>query len=583
MTIKRIFALVLSLLMVFALGATVFAVGGESPETTDTTVIPSLTIKDALKGNSYTVYKIFDLESYDKENGHYSYTIQNDSPMYEIVNNMKIGTNKVFELSSKIGTNISYVRLTSSYANVSNDGATIKSIASQLMEGINEWNADPKNADNKISYVRKVDHLGVHTGANQEQMFPSDDNIIVTSAENKPDQCDVKFYNLDFGYYIVDTSAGTMFALNTTDPEAEIVAKNKLPGVVKRVKRNADSQWASENSKGIGEKVEFRLQMSVQPGATNYKLYDIISDGLTFGSITKVYYADSTGNNPSYVVYDSSDSTKNNGDSYFTYQTSDVQHAGQDCCFQIIFKDSFLNQVLDMTITSGLSRTIYVEYFATVDSDAVIEGEGNPNTVHMTYGNNNVEVAQSTTTTYVYEAELVKTNNDREVISGARFELYKGKETATGTLTDKVRFVKLVGQEGAKTVYRVAVAGEDNTVDVIEAGDVIIRGLGGNFETETSDDGRAYYLKEIAAPNGYNLLDAPETFEIKNTNLESTVSDGNWVSGGIRVINKSGTKLPSTGGIGTTIFYVIGGLLVLAAVVLLVTRKRVGTVEDAQK
>ncbi len=568
MKTKRILALLLSVLMILALGAPVFAEEGDTPAT-------SLTIEGALKGNSYTVYKIFDLESYDAANGHYSYTIQKDSKLYDTVKNMKIGGQEVFELAPKDDTTY-YVQLRAAFANASDDSATVKTIASNLMTAINTWNEDPANADNQIGYEQMVDYLG-EAG---EQRLPDADKITVTPVAGSTDKYDVKFTDLGLGYFLVDTSAGTMFVLNTTDPDATIVVKNKLPSILKQVKRNADKEWDSRNSKSIGEKVEFRLQVNVQPGATNYVLYDIISEGLTFDSITKVYYADKDAAITDYVVYDPA-AGKTDMTPYFDYKTEGVEHEDQDACFQIIFKDSFLQTVLnaDLTVADGLKRTIFIEYCAYVNGKAVIAGEGNPNELHMTYGTNNVEVTKSTTTTHVYEAELVKTDDKKVVLNNAKFELYTGR--SNGTLTNKVSFVKLEGEEGGKTVYRVAAAGETNTVTEIEAGNVIIRGLGGSFVDNT---GRTYYLKETEAPTGYNLLDAPKEFEITDTNLKAQfAADGKYDKGGVQVINKTGSLLPSTGGIGTTIFYVIGGLLVVGAAVLLITRKRVSNVEDVQR
>lgn len=572
MKTKRILALLLSLLMVLALGTTAFAVES-TPET-------SLTIEGALKGNSYTVYKIFNLESYDAANGHYSYTIEKDNQLYNTVKDMVIDGKEVFKLTNKNATT-SYVRLESDFA-TSNNSAEVKTIASNLMTAINEWNANPANAGNQIGFEQKVDRLG-ETG---EQLLPAGANITVTAIGG--DKYDVKFSDLGTGYFLVDTSAGTMFILDTTNPTATIEAKNLLPSVIKQVKRHADKEWDSKNTKGIGEKVEFRLQVRVQPGATNYELYDIISDGLTFDSITKVYYADKDAA-PEYVVYVKDSADKNNMAPYFDYEinathdcnTDGVTHEDKDACFQITFKDSFLQTVLnkDFGTTAGLTRTIYIEYCAYVNEKAVIAGQGNPNEIHMTYGTNNVEVAKSITTTYIYEVELVKTDDKKVVLNNAKFELYKSQ--TNDTLTDKVSFVKVEVSEGEKPVYRVAAVGETGTVDVIEAGDVIIRGLGGNL---LDGDGRSYYLKETEAPIGYNLLDKAQNIKIKDKILRAEfAADGKYSKGGYQVINMTGSLLPSTGGIGTTIFYVIGGLLVIGAIVLLVTRKRVSTFEDTQK
>lgn len=92
--------------------------------------------------------------------------------------------------------------------------------------------------------------------------------------------------------------------------------------------------------------------------------------------------------------------------------------------------------------------------------------------------------------------------------------------------------------------------------------------------TITGLDSDTYYLEEIVAPAGYNLLKAPITVTVKN---DGTVTYGDNSTGEVRVLNSTGTELPSTGGMGTTIFYVLGGVLMAGAFVLLVVRKRMRT------
>lgn len=90
-------------------------------------------------------------------------------------------------------------------------------------------------------------------------------------------------------------------------------------------------------------------------------------------------------------------------------------------------------------------------------------------------------------------------------------------------------------------------------------------------------DDATYYLKEIAAPRGYNPLTAPVAVNLTNSNLKATVQDNFYLDNtGVQVENQSGTVLPSTGGMGTTLFYVVGGLLMAAAAVLLIAKKRMG-------
>ena len=93
-------------------------------------------------------------------------------------------------------------------------------------------------------------------------------------------------------------------------------------------------------------------------------------------------------------------------------------------------------------------------------------------------------------------------------------------------------------------------------------------------------DNGTYYLEETEAPDGYNKLSARQKFIISDGNLDAVYNDGIFSTGsGVHVVNKTGTMLPETGGIGTTIFYAAGALMVLCAVILLITKKRMNIAE----
>ena len=116
-------------------------------------------------------------------------------------------------------------------------------------------------------------------------------------------------------------------------------------------------------------------------------------------------------------------------------------------------------------------------------------------------------------------------------------------------------------------VYRVAKTGETGTVTAITTdatGKFTIKGL----------DADTYYLTETAAPAGYNKLADPVTIFIGEDGVVNATDDNPNGVTEVKVLNQSGTELPSTGGMGTTVFYVVGGILVVGAVVLLVARKR---------
>ena len=157
--------------------------------------------------------------------------------------------------------------------------------------------------------------------------------------------------------------------------------------------------------------------------------------------------------------------------------------------------------------------------------------------------------------------DIIKTDSSMKVLNGAKFELYDAQ-----TAGNKIDLVKV-----SDGVYRVATATEKGaegfTSAVIEAGKATVKGLDANT---------TYWLEETEAPAGYNKLAGREKVEIVETNLTTTMTGDTWANdnGGVQITNKAGALLPSTGGMGTTIFYVLGSILAVGAIVLLVTKKR---------
>lgn len=337
----------------------------------------------------------------------------------------------------------------------------------------------------------------------------------------------VEFTGLDLGYYVVDTPMGALCVLDSTDPSVTVNEKNEVPSVEKKVK--AGSSYETTNTAKIGDTVEFKTEINVKKGAANYVLHDKMDAGLTLDSSSikvTVDGADVT-----------SDTTK------CTIKTTGMTDA--DCTFEIVFADAYVAGLAD--------KTIVVTYNATLNSNAVVGGTGNKNDTYLKYGNKN-DTTHATTTTYTYEFDVVKTNDENQLLDGAVFSLYASK--------DETVPMKLV--KNGTDVYRLATKDDITTVTEFTAGKVTIQGLAnGN-----------YYLEEITAPKGYNKLDQRVKITIDNADLKANTTENTYTDGGVKVENKAGTTLPGTGGIGTTIFYLIGGGLMVAAAVLLIAKKR---------
>lgn len=329
----------------------------------------------------------------------------------------------------------------------------------------------------------------------------------------------ITFDKLDSGYYLITSTNGTLAMVNTTPkkPAATVNEKNPDHTLDKQVREDSDSSWAKENSAQIGDTVNFQTTIAVKKGATSVVMHDKMEDGLTFSGADSVAIGGLT-----------------KGTDYTVVTTGFID----GCTFEIRFKQSYLD-----TITSD--TTLTVTYTAVLNESADITN-GEKNDAKLTWGDaSDTEWSETVTKTYQFDILKYAANNaEKSPLAGATFQL----KNASGNV---VKLVKV-----SDTEYRVANGDEAGAVDsftTVSSGKIVIKGV----------DLDKYTLVETAAPAGYNTLKEPVELTVLATNALT-----------VEVPNASGTELPSTGGMGTTIFYVLGGVLVLGAVVLMVTRKR---------
>ena len=360
------------------------------------------------------------------------------------------------------------------------------------------------------------------------------ENNIDPVATGEADDNGLTFEKLGYGYFLMDSSTGVLCSLDTAKPSLTIEEKNGVPTVDKEVKEGDD--FGSSNDAEIGDTVEFRTTITAQAGAQNYALHDTMTAGLTFDS--------------SSVAVKVGNTTLTPGTDYTL-----VTETTDGCTFEIKFADSFLN-----TITE--EKDIVVYYSATVNADAVIASDANTNETYLKYGEDS-KTEKDTTTTYTYKFDIIKyTGTVDTKLAGATFALYRDSEH-----TDAV---KLVATDVANT-YRVATKDDTTTVTKFttdDDGQIFIEGL----------DEATYYLEEVEAPTGYTKLTSDIVVKITKRN---TVADGYFTiyQDGkevtqVLVENKSGSLLPSTGGMGTTIFYIVGICLVVAACAYFIFRRK---------
>lgn len=366
------------------------------------------------------------------------------------------------------------------------------------------------------------------------------------------------------GYYLVKDKDGsqdskngayTRFMMQVTGAES-VEVKNDVPTVEKKVKETNDStgettDWQDAADYDMGDTVPFQLTAELpKKRVDDYNHYyveftDTLSAGLTFKEITKVTADGTTLTKDQYQVT----KTEKDGKTVLSIVITDVKAVAN------ITKDE---------------NKVVVEYNATLNENAVIGSAGNTNDVELTYSNNPNDTGdgkskpantgttpKDTVKVFTYQTIINKVGEDEKTpLAGAEFTLVKKNKDGSTKNVDVVK-----NAEGTSFTFK-----------GLDAGD--------------------YVLKETKTPDGYNTIKPIEftinaEYDVKSddpqlTKLSGDVTSGvakfdaNKADGSLKadIVNRKGSLLPSTGGMGTTILYVIGSILVLVAAVLLITKKR---------
>lgn len=391
-----------------------------------------------------------------------------------------------------------------------------------------------------LGYVTWKEGADVAAFAKDAEAFAKDLTALNTITANKDG--DITFSDLEAGYYLVTSTLGTKATVGTTPstPNPVIQEKNEVPTNVKTVEEDSTGKYGSTNDADIGQTVNFKSTITAQPGAENYVFEDTMSVGLTYKNDAKVYTDETMTTELATANY-----TVNN-------------NPGDGKTFTITFTQSYLD-----TITA--ETKLYVKYSATLNKDAVVGLPGNSNMSTLKYGDstNTKSTPESETITYTWDLDVLKYGNSdkNNVLENAQFVLLNKDKDKVAVVVDG----KLTGWTN------IPAAGEDGTI-AWPANTVLTTNDQGKIKISGLDSD-TYCLREIKAPAGYNTL--KQDVEVVITG--ATKGDGSELTYKTvlaEIQNLSGTELPSTGGIGTTIFYVLGSILVVAAGVLLVTKKR---------
>lgn len=383
-------------------------------------------------------------------------------------------------------------------------------------------------------------------------------------------------YEAVAGYYLIKDKDGsvtgtdsyTLYIVKVVG-NVTIDPKSDVPSFEKKIKDTNDTEgtttgWQDSADYDIGDDVPFKLEGTVAANYAQYKQYyfafhDKEEEGLTFNKDSVRVYVDNTEIKEGYTV---------------------VDNPADGCTFEVVFND-LMAAAKEYKFTVNGGSKIRVEYTSKLNEKAKIGKEGNVNSASLEFSNNPNQEQGGTPDTgntpwdnvivFTYKVVVNKIDSSKKPLAGAAFELSK-------KVNDEYTRVALVN------------ATQNTEGKYILSNETVTK-----FEWKGLDDGD-YMLTEVITPAGYNTIapikftvnaDHTITWEGENRNTILTSLTGNAATGDItftanddktelatNVVNNKGSELPSTGGMGTTIFYVVGSILVLGAAILLITKKR---------
>lgn len=578
---KKILSLWLIVVMILILGVTVFADGNYS-----------ITIKNDVEGYTYEAYQIFAGNLYD---------------------------NKLLNIEWGSGVTEDGQKALLSFDKTA--GEEPYSSPAELAESLTETNIKDF-AKEAVKYLTESASASTNT--------VSDGKYLISG--------------LAAGYYLVKNSAVptaddnhayyTDYILKVVG-DVNVEPKGDVPVVEKKiVEEVSDGNGGSTQSKvdhsdaSIGDTIDYEITGKLPTNFNDYKEYyyvftDTLSKGLTYTEnsvkvivkngdtdidVTKYFYVNAT-------KYDKDKGTT------LTVGIQDLKALNN----LESFKDNKLTK----------DSQIVVTYFATLNQNAEVAGDGNKNDVYLKYYNDPNGSGDGTTTpppenpekpepnhpigetpksevyTYTTELTILKTDENSHVLTGAEFTL-SGNQVKIVLVTEEVFEENEEGEywklaDGTYTTTEPTVGGDnDNSSDYDDINikyakdiKIIPKGEG---QTETTVVGKVdekgsvtftglgagdYIITETKTPAGYNTIEPinfkltfvyeNEAWKFKSDNKDIVVQTDNKLK--TTIVNKSGSELPSTGGMGTTLFYIIGGILVVGAVVLLIVKKRMNAEE----
>ncbi|MGM0209078.1 hypothetical protein IGI96_003602 [Enterococcus sp. DIV0421] len=559
-TIKSFFSIFLTVFLTMIMATTAFSAGKGS-----------VTVRGLEEGKTYELYKILDLT---QSGNAVSYTIASDW----------------IDFFSENGSGAEFIVET------------------------NSGDLNPITLDGKTKYIN-ITEENVADFAQKALIYAVDKTPVSTHVANESDVTSFTFSGLDLGYYLVYPKGATevgsgnasICSLTSTTPDGTVDVKATHPDITKEMiqveNRDPLPEGTTITDANVGDTVSFEINGNV-PDMTGFKTYkycveDTMSKGLTFDS--------------SSVSVTIGGSILDAGD--YTVTTTDISNGTK---FQLVISDmiSYQNQ-------KGAEIEITYDAVLNEQADTVIF---DTNTAKLIYSNDPKNFPQNPDnppedsdvngetpeqTTYVYSTKLELTKVDgaepSKTLQGAKFSIV-GNKRKTIIVNREIYKESLNGtwyrlKDGTYTQTE-AVSDTENKYENTSVKYELVSEITTNNKNEpfvaegwVDADGKItfnglgegeYTITELVSPEGYNKLASPievvVTFNVTNEvkgegEFTATVNGDNAsVDNGVikfNVKNNSGTLLPSTGGIGETIFYILGSILVLGATLIIIYRKRI--------
>lgn len=367
-------------------------------------------------------------------------------------------------------------------------------------------------------------------------------NLTKTESEDTEGNVTLTYSGLDLGYYLVESNVGALCSLDTTNSIAKIAEKNSQPTLVKNIYELNTNNPVKSTTANIGDSIHYHVQITVGQGANNYVFYDKIASGLKYHENNIVPFKVQ-------ITTSRTDIVKPEQNEYT------LSLDANKTSFTLTFIDQFIQRL-------SAGDKIYLDYFATVTADAQMD-TALRNTAYLNYGNNQ-KTKDDYADVYTYTIPVLKyttlKDGTEKKLSGAKFKLYRGSKNVNN-------IAKFDSNNNTYTYN------SKGTVEELESGAdgyVNIQGLAAG----------TYMLEETKAPDGYNKLKDPITITVnqksnqKSDGTKEIIANNVDATGTVKVLNNKGSLLPSTGGMGTTLIYLIGGALVLGSGFVLANKKR---------